>query len=482
MNNIFFSQRFLKAVYFLFYSLLLVSPPSNATDYTAQAYGNTPEQARHRALSALSENLQVAVKSHFYVVSTSKGENTATQTIDTHSELPLLGVKQTVIEKNGEFYCLAYLNKKDALSLYSAELVQLHDRILQLNSQINQLSDGRQKYPLLLTLLTYINQYEKFHTVARLLGDATLSSVPVSETAVRSKIMAMENDAPSLDIAAQVLTRDLPEHQYYVLPPLPQGSQQATMLSRLLRDRIRSHIKSTEKFKQGYFLKGSYEIGADAITVSCRAVNSKGETLATRLVKLAPEAYNKIDYKPKSINFSQLLHNDYVIDSSFQAQLTTNAGSEDLLFTSGQNVELFVKLSHAGYFYIVSHNLVEGVSYLLELDDVPGKRAFLRYVSADEANHWLSLSEFEVSPPFGTENLQLIASNKDLINHLPAYTYNAETGLYEIRAASRSEAVSTTRALKPSKKKTVKSAEATLTLTTMADHNKKPGADNSFSH
>lgn len=465
MNNAFFS----KPASLLLYCLLLISLPVSAADYTAQAYGDTPQQARHRALSALSENLQVAVKSHFSAISNSNGENLATQTISTHSELPLLGVKQIVKEKNGEFYSAVYLNEKDALSLYRAELAQLHDSILQQNSQTARLNDSSQQYPLLLTLLANINQYEKYHTVARLLGDTMTPSVPVNASDVRSKIIAMETDAPSLDIAAQVLTRDLPDHIYYVLPPLPQGSQQATTLSRLLRDRIRNHIKSGDNFKQNYYLKGRYEIAADAITVFYRAVNNKGETLATRLVRLSPEAYDKIDYKPASISFDQLLHNGYVLDSKFRAHLTTSAGNEDLLFTSGQDVELFVKLNSAGYFYIVSHNPVENTSYLLELDDVPGKRAFVRYVNADEANHWLSLSEFEVSAPFGTENLQLIASNKDLVNNLPSYAYNAETGLYEILSTSSSEAVTKTRALKLKKKKAVKSTEATLTLTTMAN-------------
>ena len=81
--------------------------------------------------------------------------------------------------------------------------------------------------------------------------------------------------------------------------------------------------------------------------------------------------------KPKSVNFSQLLHNGYVVSNEFRAELNTNLGKQDLLFTQGQDIELFVKLNSPGYFYIVSHNTQDNTSYLMEINDATGKRAFV---------------------------------------------------------------------------------------------------------
>jgi len=454
-----------------FYFIFLVSPflffsqICQAEDYSAQAYGDTPQQARHRALAALSESLRVEVRSQFDASRSSTGDAYAKQIINTYSNLPLLGVKQIVKQKNGEFYSAVYLNEKESIALYRAELEKLFKKISDRQKNLDQLPDTDSQYSTLLALLTDIEQYEKYHTVARLLGDRSVPGVPVPAEKIRAEILKFEKSVPSLDVAAQVLSRNMPDHKYFVLPPLPHGSQQATTLSRLLRDSIRSTVASSDDFTQPYYLKGEYEIMDDGISVFYRAIDKKGSTLATSIVKLSPQAYKGIDYKPASINFSQLLHEGYVISSDFRARLTTNYGDNDLLFIEGQSVELFVKLNNPGYFYIVSHS--DNASYLLELNDAPGKRAFVRYVNADEANHWLSLSEFEVAPPFGTENLQLIASNKDLLNSLPSYFYNDATELYEISAASASESVRKTRALKPKRKKAVRSAEATLTLTTM---------------
>jgi len=453
--------------YFIFFvsQLTFFSLACHAEDYSAQAYGDTPQQARHRALAALSESLRVEVRSQFNASRSSTGENYAKQVIDTYSNLPLLGVKQIVKEKNGEFYSAVYLRETEALALYRGELERLYRVISDHQKKLDKQRDADARYSILLTMLTDIEQYEKYHTVARLLGDGSISPVPAQAEEIRARILRIEKSVPSLEVAAQVLTHNMPDHKYFVLPPLPHGSRQATALSRLLRDSIRSSVTSSDDFMQPYYLKGEYEIMRDGISVSYRAVDKKGTTLATSIVKLSPQSYKGIDYKPSSINFDQLLHDGYVISGNFRVRLNTNYGDNDLLFIEGQSVELFVKLNNPGYFYIVSHN--DNASYLLELNDAPGKRAFVRYVNADEANHWLSLSEFEVAPPFGTENLQLIASNKDLVNSLPSYFYNDATELYEISAPSASESIRKTRALKPKRKKAVRSAEATLTLTTM---------------
>ena len=72
-------------------------------------------------------------------------------------------------------------------------------------------------------------------------------------------------------------------------------------------------------------------------------------------------------------------------------------------------------------------------------------------------------------PSFGTENLQLVSSNKDLINNIPDVAYDNEIELYFVQTKTAKNAVIKTRALKPKKNKAVKAAEATLTFTTMAN-------------
>ncbi|MCW8924608.1 MAG: DUF4384 domain-containing protein [Gammaproteobacteria bacterium] len=456
--------------FFIMALLLLVATSAQAVTLTGEAYALTREDARQQALSALSESVMVEVKSVFESEQTSDGYLDATKKMRSVSELPLLGVDYTVIDKKDEYFCTVMLNGDKSLKLYSAEIKKLASDIESLNKkQLSQKNNKSQRHKTLNLLLTDLEQYNKHQTVARFLGGEVATPVSVKMADVRSELLSIEAAAPSVDIAAKVLTRDLPVHQYAVQAAMPEGAKRATKLSRLLKDNIERHLKTKQDVMEGeYQLKGSYEILKDGVSVTYRVIDPNGATAATRIAKLSKSAVQNIDYKPASINFDKLLHEGYVVSNDFRASLSTNQGKEGLVFTEGESVELFAKLNAPGYFYVVSHNTTDNMSYMLELNEAQGRRAFLRYVNADEVNRWLSLGEFEVTAPFGTENLQLIASSSDLLGNLPNARFDPELELYVVGAKSTAEAVTKTRGLKPKRKKGVKSSEATLTVTMMA--------------
>ncbi|HHO58602.1 MAG TPA: hypothetical protein ENJ64_00065 [Thiotrichales bacterium] len=453
---------------FALLTFILLTPLCHAAVLSGEAYGPTREEARKNALATLAESLVVEIKSEFKSEQTSDGYTDASKRVHTTSDLPLLGTDFTVIDKKGEYYCTVLMNSDRALPLYRKELARLATDIEALNKRQKKQKKTASRYRTLTELLAAVEQFDKHNTVAVMLGGKAARS-PVAAASVRSEILSIESVAPTLDIAADVLTRDLPATSYMVQAPLPAGSSQATAFSRIMRDKIAGRVRATEKKQpSSSYLKGSYEIGKSGITLAYRAVDYRGETVASRVVRLAPSAYRNIAYRPASVDFDQLLHEGYVRSNDFRAELNTNQGKDSLLFQPGQTIELFAKLNAPGYFYIVSHNTSTAQSYLLELNDAPGKRAFVRYVNADDANRWISLGEFEVSPPFGTENLQLVASSRDLAGKLPVTAYDDDTGLYIVQAATVKDAVIKTRGLKPKRKKGVKSAEATLSFTTMA--------------
>ena len=435
---------------------------------SGEAYAPTREEARKQALSTLSESVLVEVKSVSKSEQHSDGYIEASKKVSSVSELPLLGVDYTVINKKDEFYCTVLLNGDRSLALYKAEIKKLAGSIDALNKKQSSQKNKSQRHKTLNLLLTELEQYDKHQTVARFLGGEVAAPVSVQMADVRSELLSIEAAAPSVDIAAKILTRDLPVHQYVVQAAMPEGAKRATKLSRLLKDNVERHLKTKQDVMEGeYQLKGSYEILKDGVSVTYRVIDPRGSTVATRIAKLSNAAVKNIEYKPASVNFDKLLHEGYVVSNDFKASLNTNQGNEGLAFTEGETIELFVKLNNPGYFYLVSHNTTDKMSYVLELNDAPGKRAFLRYVNADEVNRWLSLGEFEVTAPFGAENLQLIASSKDLISHLPNVKFDPELELYVVSAKSAEDAIIKTRGLKPKRNKSVKSSEATLTFATM---------------
>ena len=416
-------------------------------------------------MATLSESLKIEVKSSFQSEHGIDGYREASKKISTRSELPLLGIDLEVNREHGEYHCYAWLDSKKSIPLYQAELKTLAKSINRQNSALKKQKSRRQHYLQLTQLLTDIAQYNNYRTVAQLLGVNKMAEIDTDAAAVRSALLTLESAAPTLDIAAKILSRNLPEAAYFIHPFLPQGSNQVTKLSRQLRDNLRGQLPSDEKHQQASnFIKGSYEILNDGISVTLSAVDRNGAMLASRIVKLAPSAYRGVDHKPSSLNFDQLLKNGYLVSNDYRAELNTNQGNEDLLFIEGQTIELFARLNNPGYFYIASHNVSNNLSYLVELSESEGDHKFLRYVNADEVNRWLSLGEFEATEPFGTENLQLIASNQKLINQLPKTTYDNALELYVIQSRNSEQAVIKTRGLKPkrNKKRQIKSAEATL--------------------
>jgi len=334
-------------------------------------------------------------------------------------------------------------------------------------------SGSNRKYQLLTQLLAMLDQFEKYHTVAIMLGANIDVSSVVSKEKVKDLLLSIESLAPSLNIAAKILSKQIDKNKIYVYPATPSGSHEVTPFGRLLKDKMVAKLNSEKNSENAdYILKGKYEILKDSIHVTYHLLDNDENTVATRIVNIASSAYQSISYKPKTINFDQLLHQGYVVSNNFKVNLNTNIGNENLLFTEGEEVELFVKLNKAGYYYIVVHvkNDTDNHSYLLELSEANTSRRFVNFVNADDANRWISLGEFEVSPPFGVESLQVIASNKDLMNYLPQVDFDSETGLYIASAGKPEQVILKTRGLKPKKKKgtiKIESAETVLMMTTM---------------
>jgi hypothetical protein len=81
----------------------------------------------------------------------------------------------------------------------------------------------------------------------------------------------------------------------------------------------------------------------------------------------------------------------------------------------------------------------------------------------------VSIGEFEIAPPFGVDSLQLIASDKDLINNLPDSHYDNASGYYVV-ATNIEEGVDITRKTRGLKKKkntlVADTAETVLLFTT----------------
>jgi hypothetical protein len=454
----------------LFLAVICLPLTAHATTLRNEARAGNEAQAKREALAALADSIFVNVQSESSSYVEGGGKRLDEMRIKSSSDIPLIGVEVNCDPVGREVLCKVSLDSGKSLALYSKKLSELLLEIGMLDGRIAK-ATGNERYVLLTQALTVIEQYEKYRAVAQLLGETQFTAPPRSRSDTEAQLRELEKSAPSLELAAQVLAKGLKAEAMYIYPAMPHGSHEVTPFSRVIRDRLAQKILSVESpDKAQTFFKGEYELLDNSIHLTYRLLDTSGNTLETRVTTLAPAAYKGLQVKPSSVDFDKLLHDGVVESSDFRVQLSTKRGSEALLFSEHEEIELLVKLNRPGYFYVVGHvaKKDENYSYLLELSETDNDRRFIRYVNADDANKWLSIGKFEATAPFGVESIQLMSSSDDPINRLPVHPQNKKTELY-VTAGNAQQGIVKTRALKPKRSESDKQyqGEAVLMFTTM---------------
>ncbi|MBI9067332.1 MAG: hypothetical protein JEZ09_08570 [Salinivirgaceae bacterium] len=184
------------------------------------------------------------------------------------------------------------------------------------------------------------------------------------------------------------------------------------------------------------------------------------KTLASAEVKLSLAwlSQNNINYKAE--NFQQAyasmktFKTDEVSGGGLIAEVWTNKGDENLIYTEGEKLKLFVRINRECFIRFIYH-LADG-SRVLFVDNY--------YIGSDKVNTVYELPfEFECAEPFGVETLQLNAQTKafDALNTKAEYGYDfIIDGLNEVLISTRGFKKVTSDVLK---------AEKRVVITTMKE-------------
>ena len=467
----------------LIFTLLLWSLPlfnlSMAQELRGEGNGPTQELAKKEALASLSQSIAVQVQSvqtQMEQLVNDRYQQDATSIIRVESKLPLLGAETFVLEDVNDFSATALLTATDALPLYRAKLEGLQREIEQAQRQLAQTQRNTEREPLLQELLAHLEEFKRHLTVLLVLGERNLPEMNLTETEVRSQLRQAQTNPDSLEQAARLLTETMQEHSsIYVFPFKAGNSQEVTPFAAALQGRLQQQLSTVSLPNRAQlWLHGSYVVQEQGLELSAHLIQvDTHEAVVSRALFLPSIAYEGLRAQPSQLSFEEQLRNnpDLWKTNEFQVQIKTNKGGEELLFREGELFELFVKLNKPGYFYIVGHTFAEepAFSYLLDLNrESEAPRKFVRFVNSDDANKWVSLGEFEIAPPLGLENLQVIAANEDLEKRLPPHSYDRNSEFYLV-GSSPEQAVALTRAAKRPKQKKPQSytAETVLTYTSL---------------
>ena len=442
---------------------------SYAQEMVGVGYSDSRERAVQLAYVDLAQQLFVRVESTTEVRQSYEGSSFSQRSIS-ETDIPLLQVPVSCEATSKEYECHAVFDSEAARPRYQSALAQseigLRDDFVRYQS-----ASADAKYPAGKALATALNNYQKLRRVAGFLGLGSEFNHRDIASVVEKWQSSARFNVSSLRAAAALIVDDVAEANVSVAPPFVPDSQELTPFGRAFLKELETQLGARlGKQAPRYQLLGSYVVNEKGMDLSYELIDLQGNTtMQVKQIHLLPTAYSSYETEPSSIDFDQLLRKGFAVSSDFSVAVATNKGMRNLAFEAGDSLELLVKLNRPGYFYVVGYSREDDadIQYLLPIGYGRGREQFVQYVSAEQANRWVSLGAFEVAPPFGTERLQVFAAEETPIDSLPPHFYDDESGYYLIgENAAAPKVADRTRGLKRIRQESKAKAESVLIFST----------------
>ncbi|MCV9389206.1 DUF4384 domain-containing protein [Reichenbachiella ulvae] len=403
------------------------------------------------------------------------------------SNASIAGMKfETFYDKRKKVgYAFAYAKKDDVINQYSNETNQYFDQVNTKFAIIqNQLNSGEKDKALkgLYEMQTTLKNIEQNITMLiTLTGDYNHPAVKrdlfnrhkVNIDKELSELRSTEQS--SIDDAAFAIAHSLKltigevdkiiRINNFTFEDTPMTSPfSRRMTSSLQQKLIQQGFKVATEGSQdqdALILNGTYweEPGKLKISTLTReqknsvAVASAECYLSTQALDDLQVAYKPENYEDALVSMKQFAKNE-ITGGGLKVEVFTNKGKDNLIYTEGEELKLFIKANKECYIRFIYH-LADGSKVLL-LDDY--------YLGREYVNKAYQLPEiFECTQPFGFEILQLNAQSEPF----PPLATKEQYG-YKFIQEDAEAIIQKTRGFKVSRKTEELKAEARLNITTMS--------------
>ena len=417
-------------------------------------------------------------------------------------------------------YALAYVSRTELKRIYTqraSELRQQIRRILtdaQSAEKAKKITQAVEKYLSTYPLYEVLKEAETVLLVVRDSGSprdkafakleaATRKSarntedvLPMSYTEVVNRVeqLVSESIASVDDIARAIVFQlskqvDSPGNKVLLAPVTYQDTRMASRFSRQLLGALETqfgqHLKwqampqtrtphktfrpkssqHTRDFAKdagaGLLLSGTYWEETDKITLRVTLRDVEAGTVKAGAVVVFDRGMKTVSFKPQ--NYKQALIDQQAfaeeefIDSGLKVEAWTNRGDQNLLYTEGETMQVYVRVNRAAHIRLL-YILADGRRTLL-YDD--------HYIDQTKVNQIVEIpEEFECAEPFGAE-LLIVAARTDPFPSVQTYKSD---GYEFLRAEDAEKTVEDTRGFKKKQKPPeVQYSEARLVITTMKE-------------
>ncbi|MCB9480297.1 MAG: LPP20 family lipoprotein [Desulfobacteraceae bacterium] len=461
----------------LLFSTILSNTFLQASEITGTGSGSNLSEAKQNALSDLSQQIMVQVDSSITIEKRKKNSSVSKdviQSLETRTSLPLIGVVfSDSPQKDGKIIVYAKLDttKKD---IYKNAMSDTKKLILK-NEKESRTGPTKKRIKALESVLQLMDTFAGYKAVSLWLGVDEIPDIEFTSAYIENEIFNLTTRVDTLELAAEIISQKINQSEkvknkkIFIYPPVPFSSDEITPFSKAFYTRFLNFISPVNSpEKSEVITRGSYSINKSGIDLSYNAWDRQGNIIESGFVKILPQAYINYTPEPSLKDFSELVKEGIIVSDKLNIDITTSKGKKHLLFSEGERVNLFARMTKPGYFYILAHNLKEEqYSYLLDFYDSIGNEKFIFNVSPEMVNKWINIGEFEVVPPFGVEKLEIFASTKNPAEAIPQTFFDKTTKLYRLNK-DPSQAVVLTRALirKNREQTKAETAESFITITT----------------
>lgn len=417
---------------FLFLFVFLFFSDVYSADLQGVGYGSTIEEARQEALADLSSSIKVQVFSKHEQTTyktNSKIQSDFTRWTKLSTNVPLISPSIYYSRENGKHKATAVLDKP---SLYSNKLADVAGKIDNITKDVKSDGDKALNYRILKSVQNLYDEYENYQVVADVLGITDYKTPKISSAEALKMILEMQETPPSLEVAAEVLTKNMNEKNIYVAPVMYAGRQDITEFGAFFKDMLSVKINSVEVEEDGRNkLRCTYTQSGNDIIMTCSLITGVSKVLKSSAVKI-PKSLVTMQSVPKNDTTSVL--NSYTPPKTdYKIWIKISTDGDPSFLRENEPFTLLVKANKAGYLYFVTtQNAQDGQANILLLD---WNNKFIKYIDEKNINKWISLGQYRVKSPFGSESLYAFGLEKEPLPEyiLPEYTLDKIGYLQNIR-------------------------------------------------
>lgn len=415
----------------IIYLLLLLPFSLFAQELQGVGYGNTTEEAKEEALADLSSAIKVQVFSKHEqttIKSNDKVSSDYTRWTKLSTNVPLISPSIYYSKENGKRKATAVLDKPE---LYSDKLSSIAEKIDTITKDVKQGGDKSLNYRLLTSVQPLYDEYESYQVVADVLG-IDYRKPQISSAQALNMLLELQTAPPSLEVAAEVLTKEMNEKNIYVVPVLYAGRENITEFGAFFKDMLSTKVNSVEVEEDASNkLKCTYTLSGGDIVVACSLITGVSKVLKSSAVKI-PKELVAMESVPKQ-DTASILNSYTPPKTDYKLWIKISTDGDASFLRENEPFSLLVKANKPGYVYFLTVNNGDGGEANVLLLDWNNK--FIKYIDKDHVNKWVSLGQFRVHAPFGSETLYAFGLEKEPLPEyiVPEYTLDKIGYLRNVR-------------------------------------------------